>query len=169
VATTIKPLYAASATITITLASLASSSSFVAGREATAIVNTSNLYDDALLSGKIRVGTTPTINTQILIYVFAALDDAPTYPDVFDGTDSDETLTSAGVGRGFLKLAAVLDVDATTSDRDYPFGPVSVAQLFGGHLPTRWSVFVTHNTGVNLNSTGGNHFIKYDGIQYQNV
>ena len=166
---TLKPVYAASAAVTITLASLASSSTFVAGQEASVISNLSNLYDDALMSGKIRVGTTPTINTQVLIYVFGTLDDAPTYPDGMDGTDSAETLTSAGVGRGFLKLAAVLDVDSTTSDRDYAFGPVSIAQLFGGHLPTRWGVFVTHNTGVNLNSTGSNHFIKYDGIHYQNV
>ena len=167
--TVIKPLYGASSAITISLASLASSSSFVAGHESDVVTNTSNRYDDALLAGKIRVGTTPTINTQILVYVWGVLNDTPTYPDVFDGTDSDETLTSVGVGRGFLKLSAVLDVDATTSDRDYPFGPVSVAQLFGGHLPTHWGLFVTHNTGVNLNSTSGNHVIKYTPVQYESV
>ncbi len=83
-----------------------------------------------------------------------------------DGTDSAETLTSVGVGQGFLKLAAALNVDATTSDRDYAFGPVSVAQLFGGVLPQRWSVFVSHNTGVALNATGGNHVLKYQGVKF---
>jgi hypothetical protein len=163
---TVTPNYAATATITCSVASLASSSSFVAGQESTIVDNSSNKYVDALLSGKIRVGTTPTVNTQILVYVFAQLDDTPTYPDVMDGTDSAETITTAGVGQGFLKLAAVLNVDATTSDRDYPFGPVSVAQLFGGVMPQRWGVFVTHNTGVALNSTGGNHFIKYQGVKF---
>jgi hypothetical protein len=158
--------YAAAATITCGVESTASSSTFAAGRESSVIDNTTNKYVDALLSGKIRVGTTPTTNTQILIYVFAPLDETPTYPDVMDGTDSAETLTSVGVGQGFLKLAAVLNVDSATSDRDYAFGPVSVAQLFGGILPPKWAVFVTHNTGVNLNATAGNHFIKYQGVKF---
>lgn len=161
--------YAASATITCSLASLASSTSFVAGQESGVIDNTANLYDDVLLSGKIKVGGSAnniSANTNILVFVFAILDDAPTYPDVMDGTDSAETLTSVGVGAGFLKLACAIMVDTTTSDRDYPFGPVSVAQLFGGIMPPKWGVFVTHNTGQALNATGGNHFLKYTGITY---
>lgn len=163
---TVTPSYSASTALTITLASLASSTTFVAGRESTVVDNSSNKYYDALLTGLVTVGTTPTVNTQILVYVFGQMDDSPTYPDVMDGTDSDETITSAGVGRGFLKLAASLDVDATTSNRAYNFGPVSVAPLFGGVLPQRWSVFVVHNTVAALNSTGGNHNIKYQGIKY---
>jgi hypothetical protein len=158
--------YAAAATITCGVESTASSSTFAAGRESSVIDNTSNKYVDALLAGKIRVGTSPTANTQIIVYVFAPLDDTPTYPDVMDGTDSTETLTSVGVGQGFLKLAAVLNVDSNTSDRDYAFGPVSVAQLFGGVMPSRWALFVTHNTGVNLNSTAGNHFFKFIGVKF---
>lgn len=161
---TVNIAYAAEAALTISLASIATSATFVAGAESTVVDNTSNKYDDALLFGKIQVGTTPTINTQILLYVFAAPGDSATYPDVMDGTDSVETLTSVGVGRGFLKLAAVLDVDSTTSNRDYPFYVGSVAQLFGGVLPPRWSVFLTHNSGVNLNATGGNHIVKMQGI-----
>lgn len=158
--------YAASATITCSTASLATSATFVAGTESTAVDNTTNKYVDALLSGKFTVGTTPTVDTQIRIYVFSVLDSTPTYPDVMDGTDSAETITSVGVGRGFLKLAATLDVDSTTSDRAYNFGPVSVAKLFGGVLPPYWSLFVTHNTGVNANSTAGNHVYKYIGVKY---
>lgn len=165
---TVTPSYAASATVTIGLATtpLASSSTFVIGRESTVIDNTTNKYDDALLSGQVTVGTTPTTNTSINVYVFAILDDTPTYPDVMDGTDSDETLTSAGVGQGFLRLAASLVVDSATSNRAYAFGPIAVAPLFGGVLPSKWSVFVSHNTGVALNSTAGNHFIKYIGVKY---
>jgi hypothetical protein len=163
---TVTPSYSAEATITIALENVATSSTFVAGVEAAVIDNTSNKYDDAILFGKVRVGTTPTINTQILLYVFAAPGDSATYPDVMDGTSSAETLTSVGVGRGFLKLAATLDVDSTTTDRDYPFYVGSVAELFGGIMPPRWSLFMTHNTGVNTNTTGGNHFAKYQGIKF---
>lgn len=162
---TVTANYANAATITISPASLATSASFVAGRESDVIDNSSNKYLDALVTGKVTVGTTPTINTQILIYVFATEDQTPTYPDVMDGTDSAETLTSVGVGSGFLKLAAVLSVDSTTSDRSYPFS-FTVAALFGGVMPRHWGLFVTHNTGVNLNATGGNHVFKYQGIKH---
>ena len=66
---------------------------------------------------------------------------------------------SAGVRDGFAKLAAVMQVDATTSNVAYYFGPLSVASLFGGVVPKKFTVLVTHNTAVNLNSTGGNHEI----------
>lgn len=155
----IKTEYAASSALTITLASLATSSTWLAGAESDAVDNTTNKHLDYLLAGKITVGTTPTASTEIRVYVVALEEDA-TWPDVFDGTGSAETVTSAGVGSGFLKLAAVMLVDATTSDRAYWFGPVSVASLFGGVMPKKFVVFVTHNSGVNLNATGGNHAVN---------
>lgn len=169
---TLKTLYPASpVAITISLASLATSSTFVAGRESDAISNRTNLDTDHLLSGKIRVGTTPTATTYIQIYVVAPLLEASgtvTWPDVFDGTDSAETATSAGIRDGCAVLAKSILVDATTSDRDYYFDGVSVAALFGS-MPTDYVVFVTHNTGVNLNSTGGNHTLYYQRVQQQIV
>jgi hypothetical protein len=90
------------------------------------------------------------------------------WPDVFDGTDSAETVTSAGAASGYLKLGAVMNVDATTSDVAYAFGPFSVASLFGGVCPRKFVIFVTHNTGVALNATGGNHFIYTTGVHGNN-
>lgn len=162
---TVNIAYAASATITIAPQNVATSSTFVAGVESDVIDNTSNKYVDAIVGGTWTCGTTPTAATQVLIYVFSVRDDTPTYPDVFDGTGSAETLTSAGVGRAFLKLGAVIDVDTTTSDRAYP-ALFSVAQLFGGVMPLKWGLFITHNTAVNSNSTAGNHVWKYTGVTY---
>lgn len=159
--------YVASSAVTITLGGLATSSTWLAGRESTAVDNSSNKYLDYLLAGKIKVGTTPTASTEIRVYVVGMLEDS-TWPDVFDGTDSAETVTSAGVGSGFLKLAAVMLVDATTSDRDYFFGPVSVASLFGGVCPRKFVVFVTHNTAVNLHATDGNHVLSVTPITTTN-
>lgn len=158
-------VYAASwTTITISLASLATSS-FTAGQEATAVTNSVNGYNQALVGGYITVGTTPTANTTILIYAFSALDETPTWPDVFDGTDSAETVTSVGIGNGFLRLGARLDVDSASSNRIYPF-TFELSSLFDGVMPRDWGLWVTHNTGVNLNATGGNHVLKYLGIKY---
>lgn len=158
--------YSSNTAITISLASIATSPTWVAGAESNLIDNTSNLYVDALVQGLVTVGTTPTANTSILVFVWgSSVSPATTAIDVIDGTDSTETITSAGVRNSFMKLAAVLDVDSNTSNRGYPCS-FSVAQLFGGVLPPYWGLFVTHNTGVNLNSTGGNHVFSYRGVTY---
>lgn len=159
----IKPAYASSAAFTITLASLATSSTLVAGREGTAISNTSNLYDDYLIGGKVTTGTSPTVDTQIEVSVYGGYSDTPTYIDVLDGTDSAETFTSVNVKRSAVRIIERMFVD-NTSDRTYGFGPVGVKQAFGGIMPKNFGPFVTHSTAVNLNSTGGNHEIVYTGV-----
>lgn len=169
----IQILYPSNSTtaLTIDLSSLATSSTWLAGRESTAVDNTTNLDLDHLVSGVITVGTTPTVNTTIEVWAYSYQSIAsgtPTYPDVLDGTDSAETLTSVGVKSAMLKLVATLWVSATTSNVAYPFAPVSIANLFG-QMPQFWGIFVTHNTGVNLNATGGNHVIHYNRIQAQTV
>jgi len=159
--------YSSNTTITISPASTASSSTFVAGRESTEIDNTTNKYVDALVQGKVTVGTTPTANTQIAIYVWGADTSLGTTAiDVLDGTDSAETLTNTGILYSALKLAATITITATTSDIGYNFAPFSVASKFGGVMPKFWGLFVSHNTGVNLNSTGGNHVFSFNGIKY---
>lgn len=150
----IKLAYGTAATGTGGINSLATSSSWTAGYEWYIIDNTTDKALDREQSGKVMVGTTPTAGTEIRLYAVGSYD-GTTWPDVFDGTPSAETLTSAGVGAGFLKLAAVLPVDATTSDVAHPF-EFSIASLFGGIVPKKVAIFVTHNTGVNLNATAGN-------------
>lgn len=157
--------YAASAAITITLASLATSTAKLAGRESTAISNTTTKYIDALVGGKVTTGTTPTATKTIEIWVYGAVNDTPTYPDVLDGTDSDETFGDDGSKFAAMRLAKVIATDAS-SDQTYWVAPFSVAALFGGVMPTHWGVFVAHDTGVALNATGSNHELKFTGIKY---
>lgn len=160
----VKQQYGSSVAMTITLASLSSSSTWTAGREGTAIA-TSGTVVDYLIGGKITTGTSPTISTVINVYVYAAVNDTPLYPDVLDGTDSDETITSENVRNTAVVLACSIIVDNTT-DRTYWMRPVSLASLFGGVIPAHWGVFVAHNTGVNLNSTGSNHALYYTPVYF---
>lgn len=153
----IKMQYAASVALTISPASLATDANLLAGVESDAVDNSTDEYLDFQLAGKITQGTTPTTGKEIRVYVVGLIEDS-TWPDVFDGTASAETVTSSGIRDSVCKLAAVMATDAT-SDRVNWFGPVSVASLFGGMVPKKFVVFVTHNTGVNLNATGGNHAI----------
>lgn len=159
--------YSANTAITMDLANLATSSTFLAGRESSQIDNTSNKFVDALVSGFVSVGTTPTANTVIGVYVWGADTSlATTALDVLDGTDSAETLTNAGI-LAALKLGASVAVPAATSDVKYIVLPFSVAALFGGVMPKFWGLFVSHNTAVNLrnNAVNTNSF-EYVGIKY---
>lgn len=158
----LKIAYGTSTALTNAVQSLATSSAWLAGYESDVVDNTTNKYLDYTFEGKVTVGTTPTAGTEIRIYVVASFD-GTAWPDVFDGTTSAETVTSAGVGSGFLKLACVASVDATTSDRAYPFS-FTVAGLFGGVCPAKFVLFTAHNTGVSLNSTGGNQVFNYRGV-----
>jgi hypothetical protein len=151
-------------TPTITLASLATSATLLTGRESAAVDNSTNLYIDVLASGQVTTGTSPTDAKKIEIWAWGSFDDTPNYPDVFDGTDSAETVTSDDIKFAALRLVASMSTD-NTSDRAYPFAPVSIAGLFG-QLPQYYGFFVTHDTGVNLNSTAGNHFIDLTPITY---
>src|SRR3990167_8212117 len=158
----VKVAYAASAAYTIPLASLATDANLLVGREATAASNATNKYLDYLIGGKITTATTPTADKQIEVYAVGAINDTPTYPDVFDGTDSAETVTNSYVKQAACKPLAILGV-TSSSDVGYSFGPTSLALRFGGN-PTAHVLFVVHNTAVNLNATGSNHEIKHTGL-----
>lgn len=159
----IKVQYGTPADLTITLASLASSSTLVAGRESTVVDNRTDEYLDALVSGYIKAGTSPTAGN-IEVWVYAQLDDTPTYPDVMDGTDSDETCTSRDVMFAGMRLGARI-ATTTTTDFVYPIAPFSVAALFGGQMPRRWGAFVTHSMVAALNASG--HKLQYAPVHNQ--
>jgi hypothetical protein len=154
--------YRADSQLTFTLASLASSSTLVAGRESTSYDNSSNKDTDAMLSGKVTTGTGPSAGT-VEIWVIAPIEDTPAWPDVFDGTDSTETVTSRDILAAFGRLAASITIDST-SDRTYPFNAGSIAALFGGVLPSKFVIFITQSSGVNFNATGSNHQVSVQGI-----
>lgn len=154
----IKQAYIASSAVTISLASLASDANLLAGRESDAYDCTTSKPLNVLIGGTIMVGTSPTTGKEIRIYCVGTIADA-SWPDVFDGTDSAETISTAGTRDSIGKLVAVIPTLAT-SNQAYYFGPVNVAALFGGVLPQKFVVFVTHNTAVNLHATGGNHVIS---------
>lgn len=159
--------YSSNTTITMDLANLASSSTFVAGRESSQIDNTTNKYVDCVVSGTISVGTTPTANTQINVYVWGADTSlATTAIDVLDGTDSAETLTNTGV-LNTLRPGVSIGVIATTSDIAYPVLPFSVASRFGGVMPKFWGLFVAHNCGSALRNTAVNtNSLEFVGVKY---
>jgi hypothetical protein len=155
----IKLAYVASGTYTMTLASLASSATLVAGRESAAVSNTTNLYLDYLLGGKVRMGTTVTAGT-LELWGIAAVNDTPTYPDVFAGADAAKTVTTADIKRAALKLLWTAPND-TTNSRDYWWSGISLAAAFGGLVPANHGLFFVHSAVAALDATEGNHNKSY--------
>jgi hypothetical protein len=158
----VKLAYAASAAMTITLASLASSSTFLVGQESTAIVNTTDLYVDGRVTVKITTSATaPTVDTEIRVYGVQPLDDTPTWPDTMTGTNAGRTVTSAYILDSAFILLGATAVSAATAV-GYPIRTLTLAEAFG-FVPKRFSVYVAHNTGQALHATAGNHALTYIG------
>ena len=158
-------VYSANTQITMNLSALGASSTFVAGRESSEIVNASV---DNLVRGKIIVGTTPTLPCQLNVYVWGADTSLGTTPiDVLDGTDSAETLTNTTVLANALILARAVPILVNTSDLSYDIAPFSVARLFDWVMPKFWGLFVAHNMTAALKTDAGNtNSFSYNGITY---
>lgn len=152
------------------LNSLAASGTYVGGYETAAVDN--GAYSggpclDFLLSGHFKAAAANHNAGNIEVWVIGAENDTPTWPDVFDGTASTETVTSRNVLMACGRLAAVIAGDSA-NDRVYSFAPVSVASLFGGAVPDQWVVFVTHaiQSGTNAWASSG-HAIYYTPVVAQ--
>lgn len=144
--------------ITITLASLASGSA----RASTAVDNSSNVFEDALVSLKIKSGASGvSASGSVLVYAYGTTDGGTTYTDGATGSDAAITLT---VPPNAI-LIGVINVVANGTT--YYGGPFSVANAFGGKLPDHWGIIVANNTGSALDSTEGNHAKTYQGVEHQ--
>jgi len=169
--TVFKPnTYPSSSALTITLASLASTTaSPPVGRESTEVNQATDLADDVLIDGKITTGTSPTASRRIRIWVWGGAYDGTTVRRPAGVTGSDAGLTPSSDWANQLILLHWIDT-SSTSNQTYSFAGLSLRRAFGGlYLPARWGVFVDHNTGVNLNSTGSNHEIRYTPLTSQGV
>lgn len=155
-------------TLTHGMESLATSPTKVAGWETGELdISALGPVSDVLFNVKITTGTTPTTAKSIEVWAIAALANN-SFPGVFDGTSSAETIASveekAAVCRWLLASFTV------NSSSNIPYEATGLSLVGSGmsSLPKKMSVFVTHDTAVNLNSTAANHVIGYIPI-YENV
>jgi hypothetical protein len=145
--------YVADAAITMDLSALAASSTWVAGRESTWITNSNN-YLDYRISGTFISGTTPTAPAEHRLYYLSATEDTPTYPDVFDGTDSAETITNTNI-RDSLVIGFSGTASAS-SNITYPIvSALTLGQAFGV-CPKHWGLFFAHAHTAALKTDAGN-------------
>jgi hypothetical protein len=163
----IKIAYGASSALTQTnLDGLASDTTYLAGWESDAIDNSTNLYLDYIINAKFLTESSGVTAGEIRLYLVAELDDS-SWPDVFDGTESTETVTDTEVRDAICRLAAITAVDTSTAQTYYLQCP-SVAAVFGGTVPRKFVVFVTQGTGTTLETTGDPNQVYVKGV-YQTV
>lgn len=158
---TVKSLFGSTTAMTCTLASLASG----AAREATAIVNTSDLFVDAMLQlGFALQAGTPSGDKCINVYVYGSVD-GTSFTDNATGTNAAVTLRSP---TNLIPLLSIQCPDAGALT--YKDIVASVAAAFpGGILPPKWGVVIENKTGVAFSATGGDHTLSYRGVYAQNV
>lgn len=156
--------YAAAASVTITVTSLGDGGY----RESTAVDNTTNKYVDAQVGGQIQIGA-PTAAGYIAVYAYGTYDGTK-YTAGVTGTDGTITWGTTGEtsvsGFSILKQIDYIDT-ASTDDNEYvTWGPVSVAQAFGGAMPSKWGVIIRNQSGASLNATGTNNECQFIGVKY---
>jgi hypothetical protein len=148
----VKAKYTASAALTQTnLDGLASSATWVAGWESDAIDNSTDLYLDYAINAKLMVESSGLAAGEIRMYLVAELEDS-TWPEVFDGTESAETIADVPTRDAICRPAAATETDTTASQVYYLMCP-SVRAVFG-HVPRKFVVFITQSTGTTLETTG---------------
>lgn len=150
---TIKDIYGTDTALTLTLASLANSAAGV-GRQSTLVDNTTNAFLSALIFLKIKVGTSPTANTPIYVYLLRSNNDDPIADDNAGASDAGLTVINA-------PLLGVINCNATTTGAVY-YGVFDTTPL--GPLGPKWGIAVVNNTGVALDATEANHVKKFIGI-----
>lgn len=154
----IKTAYGSPQTLTITLTSLADSST--AGRESTAVDNGTDAYLDVLIAGKLRPQNSGSIvaPAAAFVYAYASVDGGSDWPDTVTGTDAAITLNNPTQ----LKLLGA--IYAAAINVQYKGGPWSLASLYGGRMPENWGIVVVNDMGTALSSTAGDHVFEWQGL-----
>lgn len=156
--------YSANTTITCTIASLASSAS--AGRSCLAVDNSTDLYDDAILTVAVKTSASALANDKACyLYFYGCGADG-----VFDGSSAEAEGTDIAVTLDSpTNLIGPVAIYCPASSTTYRKKIGSVAAIFGGVLPVQWGFVFQNYTGQALDSTAGNHKAEYTGVTYTNT
>jgi len=160
--------YRASSAVTVSLASLASSTALTVGRCSASVANGTNKDDFVLPTLRSRTGgTAPTAGTVLEVWAFAQRADT-TWPELFtaaySGSDGGFTISSRDVLFAGAVLIGTYTFDATTG-RDFVVRGRELAQCFGA-VPQNFAFFIVQNSGQALDSTGGNHVLTINPGNY---
>lgn len=145
----IKEKFSASSGFTITLASLATSTVGV-GRQSTLIDNSTTRYNKIIVYLKVKQGTSPTGSRFVYVYGIRG-----------DGTIRDD---SAGASDAAFTRLNVVELGTLGNKASPSTGDVLSGSFVFMNPGPEWGIAVVHDTGVNLDSTEGNHDYNWVGV-----
>ena len=162
--TTATPIYGAVSTLPFSLSTLAHSSTLDLGRQSAVADNTASFDDaiDAFIGGIVTTSTTASTARQIEVWSFGSWDNGSTFTVGASTVDAGLNVSSM---KTLMKLITIIPTMQGAST--YRWGPFSMAQAYGGLLPTKWGIFITHNTGVALGAAVGNHNLSYIPVKFE--
>jgi hypothetical protein len=149
----VKEKFSAAAALTISLASLASSSVGV-GRQSTVVDNSTSRYGRILLYVKVKQGTSPTSARGV--YVWGIRSDGAGSPQRTDGAGASDAAFTA-VAAQLLGILPNKATGAATGDN-------VIGEVIFDNPGPGWAIAISHDTGVALDSTGGNHVVNWVGV-----
>ena len=148
-ATLILPKESAVTAFAITVAGLASSTAGV-GRQSTLVDNTSNRYNRIYGFAKIKLGTSPTSNSLVTIYLVRG-DETPIRTD------------NAGASDAAITLKNAVPVWTLTTGPSAATGDVLYGDFVIDDPGKYWAIAIVNSTGVALDSTAANHVLEWYG------
>lgn len=155
------------------ISSLATSSTFLAGRESAQIDVSSSNYIDLIFNVDPIVGhasTAPTVGQMIALYAWGSdVSLATTAIDVLDGVDSAETLSHASVLYSLAVAQKPAMVTVATAGLSYFFQPFSMRRALGVDvLPNFCGLFLAHNHTGALAASQSAKF-SWQGLTYSST
>lgn len=148
----ILPFFETFGTFTISLASLASSTTGV-GRQSTIVDNSTSRYRRALIFGKVKLGTSPAAGA---IYVYAVRGEK---------TGTAFRTDNAGASDAGLTIANAQIIGVFATKSSPATGDVVYIDCALEDPGPEFGICIVQNTTVNLDSTGGNHVLEYRGVE----
>lgn len=154
--------YANSSGLTITnLNGLGSSSAWTYGWSSHTINNTTLKYMDYSIGGAFTVSTGSPTAGEMRMYAYAMLDDS-TWPNIFSsgtaGTEGTINVTDTEQLAASLILLWSAATDTSANDT-YVMPPRSILSSFG-FVPSKFALFFTQSTVLNLNTSGNSVVAK---------
>lgn len=153
--------YTTAGTLTWGMTNPSSDTTLLIGRESTKVDNeTATLALDVIIGGSFTGPATGQAAGVIEIYAYGSWDGGTTFTSDITGTDGALTLVAAT--KQLLRLVTVITTNAVASEV-YKWGPISLAQVWGGWIPSDWGLWGVHSAGGALTaSTTKYQVIKVD-------
>lgn len=137
--------YGTPTALTWTLTAPASDINGLIGRQSSVVTNTVVLAIDYMVGGSFTLSaTTPTAGA-IEVWVSGSYDNGTTFPGGMAAA-GDAAVTTTSPKKSQLRMLTVIPTAATISEV-LAWGPCSIAEAFGGVVPTHWTLWMTQRTG----------------------